>query len=346
MNKAPDPADPAPASDSVGQIEPAPPDGEQIGQMSTIIIPLNPHEAILRSSAYPYLGQVNGTNIPVFYLSYDRDQSAFWQIRVPGYTTGNLSLTIDWYADTATSGNVVFGGSIAAITPNSDTQDIETDSLATETSTTTTHLGTIGQRVHRTTVTISNLDSVAADDFVWIRIRRGSGGDGDTATGRVHVVKAAVSYTDGAADAWTYIKLGTDATTTSATAVSVSGLAFTPAASRNYEFKALLLLRTATATVGPRPGITWPTGMTDGVVTARASNSATAEAQAHGNKNAAVVAASTGIANNTQSYPGRIDGYLIAGASPSGNLQVTIQSETGGTTVTVKAGSFLAYREV
>lgn len=346
MNKAPDPADPAPASDSVGQIEPAPPDGEQIGQMSTIIIPLNPHEAILRSSAYPYLGQVNGTNIPVFYLSYDRDQSAFWQIRVPGYTTGNLSLTIDWYADTATSGNVVFGGSIAAITPNSDTQDIETDSLATETSTTTTHLGTTGQRVHRTTVTISNLDSIAADDFVWVRLRRGTNGQGDTASGRIHVVKAAISYTDGAADAWTYIKLGSDFTTTSSSAVSVTGLLFAPAASRNYEFKARLLLRTATTTVGARPGISWPTGMTDGVVSVVAPNSATAEAIGHGNVNASVSADSTGLPSTTQSFPGWIDGYVIAGGSPSGNVQVTLTSETGGTTVTVKAGSFLAYREV
>lgn len=67
------------------------------------------------------------------------------------------------------------------------------------------------------------------------------------------------------ADQWTTIKLASDFTTTSNTAVPVTGLAFTPVASTTYRIEAMLLTRTATATVGPRPGVAWPTGMTDGV---------------------------------------------------------------------------------
>ena len=82
--------------------------------------------------------------------------------------------------------------------------------------------------------------------------------------------------TGGGGDGWTYVKLAADFSTTSATAVPITGLAMTPAASKSYVIEAMLLLRTATATVGPRPGVAWPTGMTDGVAKVIASSSATA----------------------------------------------------------------------
>ena len=56
------------------------------------------------------------------------------------------------------------------------------------------------------------------------------------------------------------ICLGADFPTSSGSAVNVTGLAFTPAANKTYEFRGLLLLRTATATVGARPGLSWPSG--------------------------------------------------------------------------------------
>lgn len=36
----------------------------------------------------------------------------------------------------------------------------------------------------------------------------------------------------------------------------------------------------------------------------------------------------------------------IAGASPSGTIRVQLASETAGTVVTVKAGSFIKYRTI
>jgi len=148
----------------------------------------------------------------------------------------------------------------------------------------------------------------------------------------------------GGADPWTYLKLGSDFVTSSATAVDVTGLAFTPAANTQYEFEALLLLRTATATVGPRPGLAWPTGGTDGVADIVMPTSGTAQVLVFGNINAALLAAVGGLPNTTQSYPARIRGNFMAGASPSGTVKVQMASETGGTNVTVKTGSFLRYR--
>lgn len=147
-------------------------------------------------------------------------------------------------------------------------------------------------------------------------------------------------------DPWTYVKLGTDFVTSSATAVDVTGLAFTPAASKTYEFEAVLRLRTATATVGPRPGLAWPTGTTDGVAGIDMTSSATARLLVNGNPNAALLAAVGGLPNTTQSYPAWISGNVTMGASPSGTVKVQMATETAGTNVTVKAGSYLKYREI
>jgi hypothetical protein len=150
----------------------------------------------------------------------------------------------------------------------------------------------------------------------------------------------------GGADPWTYIKLASDFTTNSASAVDITGLAFTPAANKTYEFEALLLVRTATATVGPRPGVAWPTGGTDGVASIYVPSAAATEVQQHGNINAAVLAPVGGLPNTTQSYPAKVTGSFIAGASPSGTVKLQLASETAGTNVIAKTGSWLKYREV
>ena len=150
----------------------------------------------------------------------------------------------------------------------------------------------------------------------------------------------------GGSDPWTYLRLTVDFTTTSSTAVDITGLAFTPAANTRYEFVGRLMVRTATATVGPRPGVAWPTGMTDGTAFIQQTSSATANVFANGNINAAVLAPVGGLPNTTQSWPALIEGYAIAGASPSGNIRLQLASETNGTLVRVVAGSFLKYRTV
>ncbi len=146
--------------------------------------------------------------------------------------------------------------------------------------------------------------------------------------------------------AWTYLRLANDFVTNSASAVDVTGMAFTPTASARYEIEAMLLLRTATATVGPRPGIAWATGLTDGVAMIDTTSGATARVLANGNTNAAVIAPVGGLPNTTQSWPASIDAYVKSGASPSGNIRLQLASETAGTNVTMVAGSFLKYRTV
>lgn len=142
-------------------------------------------DADIRTTGFPALSRANGTNIPVSGYAFDAAaiESIFFRFRASGYTSGNINVDLDWYADTASTSAVMWGAQIAAITPNTDTQDIETDALQTQATVTTTHLGTTGQRLHRSTITITSLDSIATDDQVVLCIQRVATNGADTMAG-------------------------------------------------------------------------------------------------------------------------------------------------------------------
>lgn len=166
--------------------------------MATTEVPIDPWEASFPTSNPAAPVEVQGTNFPVRGLAFDAttQETAFYRLPVQKYGSGNLTLDIDWYADSASSGGVVFGASIAAITPNTDTQDVETKAFATENTASDTHLGTTGQRLHRFSITISNLDSLANADSLWLRLRRVPSDGSDTMTGDAIVTGLLLSYSD------------------------------------------------------------------------------------------------------------------------------------------------------
>jgi hypothetical protein len=166
--------------------------------VATVYVPLDVGAAITRTSTFPQLVQVNGTNIPVRGFAFDAstEEAIFFSFPAIGYGSGNVTCWLDWYADTASSGVVRWSAQIAAITPDSDTQDVETDSLATAATVDDTHLGTTGQRLHRAIVTVSSLDSLAANDWVQLRVARVAANAADTMTGDSILVGAVVSYSD------------------------------------------------------------------------------------------------------------------------------------------------------
>lgn len=168
--------------------------------MATVKHQLNVAGAAFLASAFPQLVKNNGTNYPVLGLAYDgagsTEEKAYWKFKASNYGSGNLTLVLRWYADSGTTGDVVWGSRIAAITPNTDSQDVETKSFATQQTATDSHLGTTAQRVHDISITISNLDSVAADDEVWIEISRLPGNAADTMSADAILVGAEVQYSD------------------------------------------------------------------------------------------------------------------------------------------------------
>jgi hypothetical protein len=163
--------------------------------VATVSQSLDAEAAQFLSSAFPALRKA-GTNIPVMSLAYDatNNQGAFWRLPALNFGSGNLTVEIFWYAATATSGDVVFGAALAAITADTDTGSTESKSLATEQTVTDTHLGTTAQRLHKASLTLSNTDSIAAGDECWLKLRRLS--SGNSLSGLVHVVEVRVSYSD------------------------------------------------------------------------------------------------------------------------------------------------------
>jgi len=166
--------------------------------MATVYQPFDPNSADFLSTSFPGIVR-NGTNFPATGLAYDpsaADEAAFWHFEATNYGSGNVTVRIEWYADTATTGDVVWGVQLAAITANTDTTDTETKALATANTATDTHLGTTGQRLHTIDVTVSNLDSLANRDSVWMRVYRDSDAAGDTMAGDAILTQITVSYSD------------------------------------------------------------------------------------------------------------------------------------------------------
>ena len=151
----------------------------------------------VRTSGFPQLVKANGTSIPIMGYAFDAtaEEALFFDLRAADYDSGDLTVDVDWYADTASSGAVVWGCQIAALTPNTDTQDVETDGLATANTVTTTHPGGTVQRPLRSSITVTNLDSLADGDDVRIRIYRAAAAAGDTMTGDAILTQVTVSYT-------------------------------------------------------------------------------------------------------------------------------------------------------
>lgn len=164
--------------------------------MGTAYQILEPEGAEYLSSTFPSLVK-NGTNVPVAALAYDAaaDEAAFWRLDVSQYSSGNLTVDVFWYADTASVNDVVWGASLACITANTDSGDVESKALDTENTVTDSHLGTTGQRLHKCSITLSNTDSIAAGDAAWLRIRRVGSSGSDTMTGDALLERVVVSYT-------------------------------------------------------------------------------------------------------------------------------------------------------
>jgi hypothetical protein len=115
---------------------------------------------------------VQGTNFPVPQVGMAVNDAESFVFPLIGYTSGDITLTITWYA-AATTGNVQWDAAIAAITINTDTGSIEAKAYATATSAqTATNSNAKAGKTTTITITGASLDSAAANDFISLRIRR------------------------------------------------------------------------------------------------------------------------------------------------------------------------------
>lgn len=166
--------------------------------MATVTQVLEARDFIPASTNGPQHKVVDGTNFPVPSLAFDAatEETAYAYFQAVSYGSGNITATVQWYADTGSADDIIWGAALAAVTPNTDSQDIETKAFATANTATDTHLGTTGQRLHSVDITISNLDSIAAGDWVCLKLYRDADAGGDTMTGDGLLVRVVLTYSD------------------------------------------------------------------------------------------------------------------------------------------------------
>lgn len=149
----------------------------------------------------------------------------------------------------------------------------------------------------------------------------------------------------GGADPWTVRAVSADTGRANVAFGDISDLSFTPVANTRYMFEAYLMLRTGAATNNPRPGVAWPTGLSDGVAMIDFAQTAVARLLGNGNIASPVsTAAAGGIPDATNSWPAFLSGVVVAGAAPSGRVSIQYAAELATSRVTVRAGSYLRYR--
>lgn len=128
-------------------------------------------------------------------LLYDAatEEWASWAFRMSADYASAPVLKVQYKMASATTGDVIWAGSIAAVS-DGDSTDVDAKVFATANTATVTVPGTAGF-IDEASITMTNADSVAAGDFVVVRIARQGAAGGDTATGDAEFIGAALTYT-------------------------------------------------------------------------------------------------------------------------------------------------------
>src|SRR4051812_4281301 len=104
--------------------------------MGTTVKPFTADEANFQAANVAPVFTIQGTNSPVRGCDCNggtTDSTMFFVMSGAIYASGTFTVAIYYLADTATTGQVKWGAAFGANTANTSTQDVTTDSFATET---------------------------------------------------------------------------------------------------------------------------------------------------------------------------------------------------------------------
>lgn len=151
------------------------------------------------SNAAPASQSYKGTNTApaVFGRRYAFDASTnehlWWKVRWPSDYASAPIIKLQW-ATTAVTGSCVWGSKIGAITPAD--ADTYLEHVPAAASTVTTAANTVeARRVTESSITLANLDSVAAGDMVYVLVYRDAANGSDTVAADVELLTATLEYT-------------------------------------------------------------------------------------------------------------------------------------------------------
>lgn len=121
------------------------------------------------------------------------DEHWMWTFRMPANYASGLTAKLQWKAN-ATSNSVVWCVSIAAITPADTDTPNEKASATTNTATTAVN-STEARRLVETSITLTNADSVAANDWVCVTVFRDANNGSDTCSVDAELISVTIEYT-------------------------------------------------------------------------------------------------------------------------------------------------------
>lgn len=156
--------------------------------MATTIGVFTPYAAEFPSSNFPQLTLINRR--PVLAFDASTDESCYWTTIARQNLATTVTLVVSYIMASATSGTVDFEVAVEAVSDGDTNFDLDgADSFDTaNTMTADTVPGTAGY-MGQFTVTLTNKDSMAAGDYVRIRLMRDADdGTNDTATGDCYVL--------------------------------------------------------------------------------------------------------------------------------------------------------------
>jgi hypothetical protein len=172
--------------------------------VATGSIPLAPGAAIMpdgsTSNAAPGLTRRQGSETApkkhFFTLDFDAStqEQVFFNFRWPGDYSSSPVLKIQWQANTTTASNVVWACKLGAVTPADADTPLE-HVLATAQTVTTAVNTTEARRLIESSIAITNLDSVAAGDFVTLHVYRDAANGSDTCTVDAEILACTLEYT-------------------------------------------------------------------------------------------------------------------------------------------------------
>ncbi|GIM89297.1 hypothetical protein [Paractinoplanes toevensis] len=170
--------------------------------MATGTVILSPGAAILpdgsASNAAPAMQRVksSATAPGIYFLQLAFDASTeewcSFQFRMPADYASAPVAVVQWKAASATSGGAVWDVRVSAVTTG-DSVDVDAKGFGSANTATGTAPATAGYLVD-TSVTLTNADSLAAGDFVVVRLARAAADGSDTATGDAECVGLAITY--------------------------------------------------------------------------------------------------------------------------------------------------------
>lgn len=123
------------------------------------------------------------------------DRHAFWQWRMPHDYNSDLTIHMQYIADSGTAGILKMGAAVMAVTPG-DAADLTATSFGSvvyDTSTAPTTIGYMSSTGISITLT-GNADSLAANDFIKLEIVRDADHAGDTLTGHAAILAVSAEY--------------------------------------------------------------------------------------------------------------------------------------------------------